>query len=187
VFPPGTLEAFALYIVRTSVLVLASPLFGSGVGLLGAQAGLIGVLSLVLYSVSGEPLEHPIGPLEFGALAMREALIGFSLAFVLQLAMLAVRVAGEMIGHEMGFTMASLVDPETGINTPLVTQLYEGLFLLGLFAVDGHHLMIRALAESCAKAPVGVLRGVAGTAALFESLVGRCSPRASSSPSRCSC
>ena len=32
--------------------------------------------------------------------------------------MLALRVAGELIGHEMGFNMASIVDPVTGMPLP---------------------------------------------------------------------
>jgi flagellar biosynthetic protein FliR len=55
----------------------------------------------------------------------------------------------------MAFTMASVVDPASGVNTPLITQFYEGLFLLGLLAADGHHLLLRALADSFARAPIG--------------------------------
>src|SRR6185295_17672456 len=60
-------------------------------------------------------------------------------------------------GHEMGLNMASLVDPTTGVSAPLVTQLYEVFFFLGLLAVDGHHLLLSALGSSFQTAPVGVL------------------------------
>ena len=33
--PPGTIEAFGLFLVRTSALVLAAPLFGLALPLLG--------------------------------------------------------------------------------------------------------------------------------------------------------
>lgn len=170
-FAPGTLESFGLYLVRTSALVLAAPLLGSGLGFVGQKIGLIGALALVLYAATGAPLPGSVGTIEFGVLALREVLIGFALAFVLQMVLLGVRVGGELIGQEMGFNMAGQVDPETGINTPLVTQLYEGLFLLGLFAVDGHHLLLRALSDSFAQAPVGVLASVAGTAAIAKTLI----------------
>ena len=68
---------------------------------------------------------------------------------------MAVRVAGHMVGHEMTFSMSSLVDPATGINTPVITRMYEGFFFLGLLAVDGHHWLIRTLAGSFERAPVG--------------------------------
>jgi flagellar biosynthesis protein FliR len=169
--PAGTIEAFGLFVVRTSVLVLASPLFGVTTSFTGAKVGLIGVLSLVLYSAVGGPLLAHVMPLEWGVLAVREALIGFALAFVMQCVLLAVRVAGEMVGHEMGFNMGALVDPETGVSSPLVTQFYEGLFLVGLLAVDGHHLILRALSDSFVQAPVGVLTTAQTFAGLAETMV----------------
>ena len=86
---------------------------------------------------------------------LREVVIGLALAFTLHVVLVAVRVAGEMVGHEMGFNMASIVDPATGVNTPVVTQLWEIFFYLGLLAVDGHHLLLRGLDRSFERAPVG--------------------------------
>lgn len=158
--PPGTIEAFGLYGVRTSALVMAAPMFGASLPFAGARLPLIVILAAFAYSAAGHPLPEAAGPVLFGALAMRELLIGLSLAFVLQGVVLAVRVAGEMIGQEMAFNMATVVDPQ-GVNTPLITQVYEGLFLIGLFALDGHHLVVRALCDSFARAPVGAI-GVSG-------------------------
>ena len=95
-------------------------------------------------------------------MAVREALIGLALGFVLQCVLLAVRVAGELVGHEMAFNMAAIADPATGINSPLVTRVYEGLFLLGLLAVDGHHVLLRALSDSFGVAPIGEIALEAG-------------------------
>ena len=153
--PPGLLITLGLVLVRTSAFVLASPLLGDGSGFAGYKVGLIGVLSLLSFAVLDVPLEAGVGPLTFAAMAGREALIGAGLAFVLQAVMLAVRVAGELIGHEMAFNMSAIADPATGLNTPLITRIYEGLFLLGLLAVDGHHLLMRALVDSFERAPVG--------------------------------
>lgn len=151
---PGTIAAFGLFGVRTSALVLAAPMFGLALPFSGARVALIVILSAFAYSATGAPLPDAAGPAVFGVLALREVLIGLALAFVLHGVVLAVRVAGEMIGHEMAFNMATLVDPQ-GVNTPLITQIYEGLFLVGLFALDGHHLVVRALCDSFARAPVG--------------------------------
>jgi flagellar biosynthetic protein FliR len=154
---PGTLEAIGLFLVRTSALVLASPLLGTGSTFTGYRISLIATLSFLLYSVSGEPLATPPEPVEYALLALREVLLGVFLAFTLHAVVLAVRVAGEIIGHEMTFNMAQLVDPATGLNSPLVTRLYETFFFLGLLAVDGHHWILRTLAGSFERAPIGVL------------------------------
>ena len=55
----------------------------------------------------------------------------------------------------MAFTISSQVDPQTGVNTPLITQVYEGLFLVGLLSVNGHLWLVRALSGTFERAPVG--------------------------------
>jgi len=156
-FAPGTLEAFGLYLVRTSALVLASPILGSSAGFAGYKIGVIGTLSLLLYSVSGEPFPHASPPVEYGLFVLREVLVGVFLAFVLQSVLVAVRVAGDLVGNEMGFNMAAIVDPASGIRTPLISRTYEVLFFLGILGLNGHHWLLRALAESFERAPVGRL------------------------------
>ncbi len=153
-FPPGTIEAFGLYLVRTSALVLGSPILGGGAGFAGYKIALIGGISTLMFTVSGSPLDGAVQPVQYGLFVLREVMIGISLAFVLQLVVLAVRVSSEMIGHEMGFAMASEVDPVQGFRTPLITHLYETLFFLGVLAVNGHHWLLRALAESYERAPI---------------------------------
>lgn len=156
-FEPGTLEAFGLFLVRASALVLSAPVLGTSTGFSGYKIALIFSVSFLLYGVHGEPLGHTVQPIEFGCLAMREILIGLALAFSLHAVMLALRVAGELVGHEMGFNMASIVDPVTGLNTPIITQIYDVFFILGFLMVDGHQLLLRGLAQSFERAPVGTM------------------------------
>ena len=149
------LQAFGLYLVRTSALVLASPLLGSGTGFAGYKVALVVSVAVALYLSTGAPLEAEVSGIQYALLCMHEILVGLFLAFVLQAVLIAVRVAGELIGTEMAFNMASIVDPGTGINTPLITQVYEVAFFLGLLAVNGHHWLLRALGESFTRAPIG--------------------------------
>ena len=155
--PVGTIAAFGLYLVRTSALLLATPLLGNGAAFSGYKVALVAVVSFALYGATGEPLTETIGPVDYALFCMREALIGLSLAFVLQAVVIAVRVGGELIGHEMAFNMSSQVDPSTGISTPLITRMYEAFFFLGLLAVDGHHLILRALSDTFFSAPIGTV------------------------------
>jgi flagellar biosynthetic protein FliR len=155
--PPGTLEAFGLFLVRTSALVLSAPVLGLTTGFSGYKIALIFGVSLLLYGAHGVPLDHAPLPIEFAALALREVLIGLALSFSLHAVMLALRVGGELVGHEMGFNMASIVDPVSGMRTPVITQIYETFFILGLLMVDGHHLLLRGLAQSFERAPIGML------------------------------
>jgi len=170
--PPGTLEALGLYLIRTSAMVLSSPVLTMGTGFGAYKVALIVGLSAIMYSVTGQPLPDTVNPLTFGAMAMREILIGLSIGFVLQLSILAVKVGGEMVGHEMGFTMASQVDPETGVRIPLITRIWENIYLVGLLAVNGHYWLLQALAQSFERAPVGEMRLSGGLVGVVANLFG---------------
>lgn len=168
--PAGTLESFSLYLVRTSALVLGAPLFGSATGFSGYKIGLIASISFLLYTTCGQPLDHAPLPLEYAGFVLREVLIGVFLAFTLHAVVLAVRVAGELIGQEMGFNMATLLDPSAGTHTPVIAQIYETFFFIGFLAVDGHHVLLRALARSFERAPVGAIEWNSGLAWMAQSL-----------------
>lgn len=155
--PPGTLEAFCLYLARTSALVVSSPLFGMQTGFAGWKVAMIFAVSFLLYGVGGEPLSHSPAPVEFGCLVLREVLIGIFLGFTLQAVLVAVRVGGEMIGQDMGFNMATVVDPNTGTATPVIAQIYEVFFFLVFLALNGHQLILQSLQASFERAPVGKL------------------------------
>ncbi len=147
------LAGFLLVLARTAALVLAAPVLGQGTGFSGYRLGLIFFLSFLLYAASGVPVDAP--PIELGLMALREVMIGIFLGFLLQLVLLAVRVAGELVGQEMGFLIARQVDPTSGVASTLITNLYENLFLLVLLALDGHHWLLRSLERSFAFAPIG--------------------------------
>jgi len=156
-FEPGTLEAFGLFLVRSSALILSAPIIGSATGFSGYKVALIFGLSFLLYQVHGRPLDHSPAAIEFACLSLREVLIGIALSFSLHAVMLALRVAGELVGQEMGFNMAAIMDPMSGLRTPIVTQIYETFFVLGFLMVNGHHVLLRGLAQSFERAPVGLM------------------------------
>ena len=169
---PGILEAFGLYVARSSAMVISSPLLGVGTNFEGYKIGLILALSLLMFGVTGVPLEATVDVLIYGAMMLREVLIGLFLSFVLHVAMLTVRVAGQLIGQEMGFMIAQQVDPVTGAQTPLITMVYETLFILGMLGLNGHFLLIHALADSYGMAPVGSLAFDQGISAMAVGMFG---------------
>lgn len=168
--PPGLVGAFGLFLARTSALVITSPLLGLLVGPSSVKVALIGALSLVSFTVAGGPYAVPMEVVPYACMLLRELLIGLFLGFLLQIVMLAVRVAGTMVGHEMGFAMAQQADPATGIRTGLVTRFYEQTFLFGLLALNGHHWIVRSLVDSFERAPVGELSLSRGLAPAIQEL-----------------
>jgi flagellar biosynthetic protein FliR len=151
----ATLAGFVLVLARTGALVAAAPVLGQGTGFTGQRVALTVFVSFLLFAADGQPVEAPA--VELALMGLREVMIGIYLGFLLQLVLLAVRVAGEMVGQEMGFLVARQVDPTSGVASTLVTNLYENLFLVVLLALDGHHWLLRSLERSFAFAPTGRL------------------------------
>jgi len=154
---PGFIEAFGLHLARTSALVLASPLLGNGADLQGYKVALIFALTLVSFTTLGVPLAIEPDTFTFAVLALREIVVGLTLAFFMHIVLAGLRVGTELVGQEMAFTLAGTVDPMTGNSNAPVTYLYEVMFYLAILSLNGHHWLIRALAESFERAPVGDL------------------------------
>lgn len=162
-FPsPHLIELFGLYLARSGALVFSAPLLGGATSYAGVKITLSIALAMILQNAFGSEAVLPEGSLAYAVLIARELMIGIFLGFLLQLGVLAARVAGEMIGLEMAMHMSQQVDPESGVSTPLIARLYENLLLLALLAVDGHRWVLRALGASLERAPVGELTGTAG-------------------------
>jgi len=161
VLTTAAIAAFGLYLARTGALLMSAPIFSTGSSFSGYRVALAFSLALLMYGATGAPLPIEITPMSFFAMALREVAIGLAMAFVLTLMQLVARMAGDLIGHEMGLAMANQTDPVTGVQTPLVSRIYEIFFILGFLAVNGHHVLLRALGDSFGRAPVGemVLQG----------------------------
>jgi len=93
----------------------------------------------------------------FTLLVLKEALVGLSMGFVAGLFFFAVQMAGSFIDLQMGLSMASVINPESGTQTPLTGQLLYVFMLLFLFTVDAHHMLINGVLDSFQAIPINKL------------------------------
>jgi flagellar biosynthetic protein FliR len=77
-----------------------------------------------------------------------EFMIGLLLGLSIRLIFGAIELAGEFVGFQMGFAMANIIDPQSGLDTTLLAQFYYLLGLLIFLSIDGHHWFFRALVQS---------------------------------------
>jgi len=87
--------------------------------------------------------------------ACQELVTGLAIGTVVQLAFESVTLAGQVISMTMGLGFATLVDPERGANTAVLGQFLMIIAVLGYLAVNGHLVLIGALAHSFHTLPVG--------------------------------
>lgn len=88
--------------------------------------------------------------------AAQQVFIGVLTGYILQLVYAATVYGGNIVSLSMGLGFASLIDPQTGVQVPVVAQIYLILTTFIFLATDGHLLLIEMLADSFQTIPVGV-------------------------------
>jgi flagellar biosynthetic protein FliR len=159
-WPAAWGEVFLLVLFRVAGVVGAMPALGARaipVRVRLAMALLLTVAVLPAVPLAAWPLE-PKGPWVLAGLIAHEVLLGLLLGFAAQLPILAVQMAGDMIGLQMGFGVAAVFDPDTGSQENLIASLLRTGALLLFFSFGGHHLVIQALADSFRALPPGGMR-----------------------------
>jgi flagellar biosynthesis protein FliR len=159
-----------LLLVRPGMLIAAAPPFGALYTPVPVKIGLSLVLALVLAPTIDVPGTVALAPL--AVILAREAAIGFALALAVRVLMAGAELAGQLAGFQLGFAYAAAVDPQTGARNSIVAALYSSLSLLAFLGINGHHTLLRALAESYRELPMGLGHVSGGMAAQVASLLG---------------
>ncbi len=88
---------------------------------------------------------------------LQQVVLGLTSGFILQMVFSIMLFAGQTIAYSMGLGFASMVDPATGVQVPVIAQLFVIGGSLLFLAVDGHLLLIEMLAQSFHTLPVGAI------------------------------
>jgi flagellar biosynthesis protein FliR len=117
------------------------------------------VLTLALAFLLAPLVQVPAGLSIFSAAGMLaavlELLIGVSIGMVVQLTFEALVFAGQSISLTMGLGFATLVDPQRGAQVPVLGQMFMIFGTLIYLSINGHLMLIGALAESFHTLPIG--------------------------------
>ncbi len=85
---------------------------------------------------------------------IQQLVLGITSGFILQMVFSVMLVAGQSIAFSMGLGFASLVDPATGIQVPVVAQIFIITASLLFLSINGHLLLIEMLVRSFTTLPV---------------------------------
>lgn len=143
--------AFMLIFVRASSLILTLPFFGSTNVPPMVKAGLsLSLAILLLPSAPVDPGAYPRDLWGLAPLVVGELMIGTILGLVVRLILTAVQIMGQLIGFQMGFAVANVLDPMGGGQVSVLAQFCYLMALLVVFSVGGHLIFFQALADSFA-------------------------------------
>jgi flagellar biosynthetic protein FliR len=148
-FSAGEYKVFILILVRVSIFLFMFPVFSSPVVPSIAKIGLALLTTFILYPVIGvKPQQFPNSSLEFGVLVVGEFIVGMVLAYSVDIFFSAVQLAGQIVGFQMGFSMINVIDPQSGTDLSIISQIAYLVVILIFIMLNGHHVIIQALVES---------------------------------------
>jgi flagellar biosynthetic protein FliR len=155
-FGESTVVAVLLLATRIAALLLLTPLLYAAamppaIRVLLAL-GLACVIALP-FAAGATPLPRDSGAL-FQAL-LREALVGATLGLGILMAFAGFAFAGRLIDVQIGFGLAQVFDPLTSTRIPVLSSAFGLLAVVFFFLVNGHHAVLRGIAFSVERFPVG--------------------------------
>jgi len=149
----AVLTRLGILLIRPGTLIMLMPGIGGAHIETRVKVGLVVLLAIGLLPsvpVSSAAIEAPLV-----MLVAREAAIGLSIGFVLHALMVGAEFAGHLSGHQIGFSYGATVDPQSGVRNNVISTLYSLLATLGFLAINGHHTVLRVLATSYSRLPIG--------------------------------
>lgn len=141
-------------LTRVAALVSVAPVLGSRT--LPRRVRLMLTLTLtwaVIPFVPPVPVVEPLSPTGLLVVA-QQVLIGLGMGFTLRLVFSALELGGQIVAAQIGLGFASLVDPQNGTQSPLLSQFHALLGTLIFLSLNGHLLLIRLLVDSFETLPV---------------------------------
>lgn len=150
------LASFIWPLIRIGALVTAAPVLSSRQTPVIYRIGLVLVLTwLVMPLLPSPPLVDTFSSQAF-LMVLQQIIVGVAMGFVLQMVFAALIFGGQAIAYSMGLGFASMMDPQNGVQVPVVAQFYLILATILFLMLDGHLLLIELLVESFHTFPVAV-------------------------------
>ena len=140
---------FFLVMIRCSVVLFFLPLFGSSTWPPLAKIGLILLLSFIFFPVARQQSwALPSLVADYGLVVVVEIMFALCLGLGINLILAAIQLGGQLVGFQLGFSIANVIDPQSGSQISVVGQFLYLMTILLFLALNGHHLFIYALADS---------------------------------------
>jgi flagellar biosynthetic protein FliR len=154
IFTDTYIVGFILLFFRFGALFMAVPIFSHKNIPMSIKASMAFFFTIVFYSAM-PPLAIAITVPSIVLAILGELFFGLAIGIVLQLAYNVITFAGGQISFMMGFSMASAIDPQSGVSMPIISQFLSLIGLMVLLEIDLHHWMLLYIDSSLASIPLG--------------------------------
>ena len=154
-FTVENLEVYLAVAMRISGFVFSAPFFSlkdvpQKVKLLLSFA----VALIVYFVVPYEPLVYE-GVIGYARLIISEALAGVVLGLFANLAMYILSFAGQLADMEIGFSMMMQMDPSSGMQVTITSNILTYAVTLMMIVTNMHLYILKAIIDSFVLVPLG--------------------------------
>jgi flagellar biosynthesis protein FliR len=146
----GNLEVFILVLLRVSAIVVTIPVISDASVPVRIKAALSILITLIIFPLVlpkiPQTANYPVLILMYRMAG--EVMIGLIIGYTARLILAGIQIAGDMIGFQMGLSIANVIDPMTSEQVSIITELQYLIAMLIFLAVDAHHIFFSAIIQS---------------------------------------
>jgi len=154
IFRDDYIVGFILLFFRFGALFMATPIFSHQNIPMSVKTAMAFFFTIVFYP-SMPHLAISIDVATIFLAILSELFFGLAIGIILLLAYNVITFAGGQISFMMGFSMASAIDPQTGVSMPIISQFLSLIGLMMLLALDLHHWILLYVSSSLSAIPLG--------------------------------
>jgi len=140
-------STFLFVFVRTGAVIMTAPIFGAFNVPMHVKAGLSFLIALILTQITGY-VPMPQGFVALVLSLLGETLMGAAIGLCVRFIFTGIEFAGQVASFQMGIGMASAYDPLHSAQITVLGKMMGILTLLIFLSVNGHLMVLMALAKS---------------------------------------
>ncbi len=133
--------------IRISGLMLFAPFFGNSAMPPRIKAVLVLVITAVLYPVYSAQVGM-VTLAQWPGVVAREFVLGVAIGVATNFVFEAAQMAGAVLGVQMGYSLVNILDPQTQVETTVVSMFHQSVAFLLFLQLDVHHWILRGIARS---------------------------------------
>ena len=155
--------------LRVLAVFTAAPVFSSRVFPVRARIALAFLIAYAAQASMPQQVVVSVNDPEALGVVVQQVGVGLAIGFTVRLVFGAFELAGQVIGFQMGLGFAAFFDPSTSAQSSAMGRFYANMAALLFVVLNGHLMVIMAVAQSFTAFPVdqNFLQAL-GTMKLYE-------------------
>lgn len=147
---PANIIIFILVFTRISGMIFSMPLLSTYPIPQQIKIWLGALVAFILFPMvaTNGGLTVPASMPELFLYMLREFSIGYIIGFCATFIFTAVQIGGEFVSIQIGVSMSQVLDPTTGENTQVISQLYSYITAMVFVGLNAHQWLFAAVYKS---------------------------------------